>query len=80
MDTRACRPMLKLSLFFLMGPPLRLLVALSAAYFFFLLACLLSLIRRVTWHQAWPPWQLCLKKKRVSSDTSATANVWAQNL
>ena len=49
------------SLFFLMGPPLRLLVALSVAYFLFLLACLLSLIRRVTWHQAWPPWQLCLK-------------------
>ena len=27
-------------------------------FFLFLSACL---IRHVTWHQAWPPWQLCLK-------------------
>ena len=27
-------------------------------FFLFLSACL---IRCVTWHQAWPPWQLCLK-------------------
>lgn len=64
-------------LFFLTGPSLRLVVALSAAFF----PLPFSMSNKASDVASGSASMATLfKNKRVSSDTSAAANVWAQNL